>query len=64
MGQTKTKPNPMHTNITSSIRVVLGALRSEQVAKMLPNSAAIHWPANKTLAYETGVTEQFGENES
>lgn len=42
IGQTSTSPNPMHTNITSSMRVVDGALRSEQVANMLPSSAAIH----------------------
>ena len=63
MGHTKTRPNPMHTKIISSIRVVLGELRSEQVAKMLPKSAAIHWPANKTLACTT-EKKQFRETKS
>ena len=56
-GHTSTKPNPMHTNMTSSMSVVEGELRSEQVAKMLPSRAAIHWPVSSTLAccYHTTV---------
>ena len=50
MGQTNTSPNPIQTNMTSSISVVLGALRSEQVANTLPSRAAIHCAANNTLA--------------
>ena len=43
--------------MTSSMSVVEGELRSEQVAKMLPSRAAIHWPVSSTLAccYHTTV---------